>query len=805
MLLSDVRYALRGLWLSKGFAATAILCLGFGIGLNTTIFSIVDGVLLKPYPYTDADRLRILGLQNEPQKDYESGVSYLDLKDWKASATSFEAILPIAFRTLTVAEGAGEPERYSGALVSWDLFPTLGIRPVVGQGFTAADDEPGANGGVVLISHALWSNRFHRDPQAVGRTIQVNGVPSVIVGVMPERFEFPEMQKLWVPLTPFTAREPRGNRSLMPFAKLKPGVTDAQAIAELRGISRRLASQYPDTNKDWEATMRTLREEFVPADVTRIILLMMAGVTLVLFIACSNVANLQLARASVRRREISVRAALGAERRRIVTQLLTESVVVALVSVPIGLVLAQVASRAIFGMMPADDVPYYITWQVDWRSFAFSIVVAASTAILFGLAPALQVTRGNLHSDLKEGTRGNSVRRSPLRSGLVIAQLALAAVSLIGAMLFVKTFANLEKFNVGFDTKPLLSMRFSLPGPAYRDGDARLRRVEDVVKRVEAIPGVASAAASVLVPISGGGFEARVVVDGVASEPGKEPTIDFVGVTPHFHRTLGVAMQTGQDFTDAEGWSQTAVAVVNQTMARRFWLNRSPVGGRFRLAEGPMAQQWFTVIGVAPDIKHDEIDPGNQPFPVAYVPYTYHHGSNPGLLVRATGAPLGLVSAIRQQIRESEPNSPISNVATMDQVRERGYWQYAIFGWVFGAIGVVGLLLAAIGVYGVLSYAVSQRTPEIGVRIALGAGRPSVLWLVVSHGMFLAGVGVAIGLGLAAGTGRWTQEFLFEITPYDPLVFTAVTIFLLTVAFLASALPALRATKVDPLTALRGE
>jgi putative ABC transport system permease protein len=804
MLLSDIRYALRGLWLSKGFATVAILCLGFGIGLNTTIFSIVDGVLLKPYPWADADRLRILDLTNESQQD-RSWVSYLDVKDWKASASSFEAITPIAHRTFTVADSGGEPERYPGALVSWDLFPTLGVHPIVGQGFTAAHDEPGTNGGVVLISHALWSNRFHRDPQVVGRTIQVNGVPSVILGVMPERFEFPEMQKLWVPLTPFASKEPRSNRSLMPFAKLKRGVTDAQATAELKGISRRIAEQYPDSNKDWDASIRTLRDEFVPPDVTRIILLMMAGVTLVLFIACSNIANLQLARASVRRREISVRAALGAERRRIVTQLLTESVVVSLVSVPIGLVLAQVASRAIFGMMPPDDVPYYITWQVDWRSFVFSIVVAASTAILFGLAPALQVTRGNLHSDLKEGTRGNSVRRSPLRSGLVIAQLALAAVSLIGAMLFVKTFANLEKFDVGFDTKPILSMRFALPGPVYRDGDARRRRVEDVVKRVEAIPGVAVAAASQLVPISGGVSEYKIVVDGVASDPGQEPSIDFVGVTPHFHRTLGVAMQAGQDFTDAEGWSQTPVAVVNETMARRFWSNRSPVGGRFRIAEGPMAKEWFTVIGVAPDIQHDEIDPDNTKYPVAYVPYTYQHGTNPGLLVRATGAPLGLVSAIRQQIRESEPNSPISNVFTMDQVRDRGYWQYAIFGWVFGAIGVVGLLLAAIGVYGVLSYSVSQRTPEIGVRIALGAGRPAVLWLIVSHGMWLAGIGVLIGLGLAAGTGRWTQEFLFEITPYDPLVFTAVTLFLLAVAFLASALPALRATRVDPLVALRGE
>jgi putative ABC transport system permease protein len=542
----------------------------------------------------------------------------------------------------------------------------------------------------------------------------------------------------------------------------------------------------------------------VPQDVTQIVLLMMAGVTLVLFIACSNVANLQLARASARRREISVRAALGAERKRIVTQLLTESVVVSLLSVPIGLVLAQLGSRAIFDMMPPDDVPYYITWQVDWRSFVFSVAVAASTAVLFGLAPALQATRGNLHGDLKEGTRGNSVRSSPLRSGLVVLQLSLAAVSLIGALLFVRTFSNLDTYDVGFDTAPILTMRFALTGEEYRDGEARRRRVEDVVKRVEATPGVVAAAASSFVPLDGGGIGANIVVDGRPTEKGQEPSIDFIGVTPHFHRTLGVSMTSGQDFTDAEGWSQTPVAVVNETMAKMFWPDRPAVGGRFRLASGPL-KDWFTVTGVAPDIQHDDINPESQRYPVAYVPYTYQHAANPGLLIRASGPPGGLVSAVRQQIRESEPNSPISAVFTMDEVRAAGYWEYGIFGWVFGTIGVVGLLLAAIGVYGVLSYSVSQRTPEIGVRIALGAGRPAVLWLIVSHGMWLAGIGVLLGLGLAAVAMPQARQFFFEISPYDALVYSSVAVFLLAVAFLASALPALRATKVDPLVALRGE
>ncbi len=450
----------------------------------------------------------------------------------------------------------------------------------------------------------------------MGRKILVNAVPAVIVGVMPERFEFPQNEKIWMPLVPVVFKDARDARYLFTFGRLKPGVTIDQANADLQGVARRGGEAHPDTNKDWGATVVPLREEFVPPDVTRVIWLMMAGVTLVLFIACSNVANLQLARASARRREISVRAALGAERKRIVTQLLTESVVLSLVSVPLGLLLAQFGTRVLFDMMPPDQVPYYITWQLDWRSFVFSIAVAVSTAVIFGLFPALQASRGNLHGDLKEGTRGNSVRSSPLRSGLVVAQLALAVVSLIGALLFVRTFTNLETYDVGFDTRPLMTMRFFMPGATYEAPDAKGRRVEDIVRRVEGLAGVEAAFASNLVPVSGGGNGGNVVIDGYPSEPGREPGIGFVGVTPHFYRTLGVPMARGRDFTDAEGWSRAPVAIINETMAKKLWPGREALGGRFRLIGRDDLKEWFTVIGVARDIKHDDIDPDDQPFSV---------------------------------------------------------------------------------------------------------------------------------------------------------------------------------------------
>jgi putative ABC transport system permease protein len=804
MFLTDFRYALRGLWVSKGFATTAILCLAFGIGLNTTIFSIVDGVLLKPFPYHEADRVVILSLKNEPRDAWGDNLSYPDFKDWRDANSTFERVASFTGRSMTISDGGGEPTRYRGGLVSWDLFPLLGISPIKGQPFTPEQDSPGA-AGVMLISHAVWTTRYHQDPDIVGRKVLVNAEPAVIVGVMPERFEFPENQKIWMPLAPVVHRDGRGARRLLTFGRLKPGLAQAQATADLDGIAKRIAEQYPDTNKDWTAQIRTLREEFIPPNVTLVIWLMMAGVTLVLFIACSNVANLQLARASARRREISVRSALGAERRRIVTQLLTESVTLALVSVPLGLVLAQAGSRLIFNAMPVDQVPYYITWTLDWRSFAFSITVAASTAVLFGLFPALQASRGDLHGDLKEGTRGNSVRSSPLRSGLVVAQVALAVVSLIGALLFVRTFSNLDTYDVGFDTKPLMTMRFYLPGQVYEPVDAQAQRVEDIVRRVEGQAGVEAAYASNLIPVSGGSGSRPIVVDGTPTEAGKEPEIAFTGVSPHFFKTLGVPIARGRDFTESEGWSRTPVAVVNETMARKMWPAGNVLGGRFRTAGPGVTPEWFEVIGVVRDIKHDDIDPEDTPYEAVYVPVRYQPSTSMGLVVRTKGSPAAITSAVRQQIRESDSNLPIFNVRTMDEVRQLGYWQFGIFGWVFGTIGVVGLLLAAIGVYGVLAYSVSQRTQEIGVRIALGARPPSVVGLIVRHGMGLTCLGVVVGLLLAGAGMSKTRQLLFEISPYDPVVYAGVALFILAVALLASGLPALRATRVDPLVALRGE
>jgi len=803
MALTDARYAFRGLWHARGFATVAILCLSLGIGLNTTIFSILDGILLKPFPYADPERIVVLNAVNQPLGARRAGPSYQDLQDLARSSGQLTAVAASQGRSLTISDG-GEPERYLGAIVTANLFPLLGISPVIGQGFTDAHDRPG-DGGVVLLGHELWTRRYDADPGIVGRTISINGVPSVVLGVMPAGFEFPQNQKLWIPMAPLLADSARDARGLFAFGRLAAGVTMDEAQAEVSAIAAGLAREYPDTNRDWTIGIGTLRESFIPEEVSLVVWIMMAASTLVLFIACSNVANLLLARATSRRREISVRAALGAGRGRIIRQLLTESVVLALCAAPFGILIALAATRAIFAAMPADEVPYYITWSMDWRALVYAVVIAVSTAVVFGLLPALQVSRGNLHEALKEGTRGNSVRRSLLRSGLVVVQVSLALVALVGALLFVRTFLNLDSYAIGFDPKPLMTMRFYLPGAPYEVPDARARRVQDIVERIERLPGVEAAFASNMVPISGGGGGGSLVIDGQASEPGREPPIAFTGVTPHFRETLALPIVEGRSFTEAEGWSRSAVALVNTTMAERFWPDGQPVGARFRMATGGPPDEWFTIVGVVPDVQEDDIEPNEAPFPTAYVPYIYQQTLNTGLTIRVAGTPTSIVAAARDQIRQADPNLPIFAVQTMEDLRRLGYWQFGLYGWVFAGIGFGGLILAAVGVYGVLSYAVSQRTQEIGVRVALGADRGRVVRLIVGQGLGLASGGIALGLGLAAIATPGAEALLYNVSPFDPLSYAAVTVFLAAFAFLASYFPALRATRIDPVDALRGE
>ena len=803
MILQDLKHAVRSLVLDRGVTVIVVLCLALGIGINATLFSVVDAILIQSLPFAEADRLVLLDETFERGGIRFGDVSYQNLQDWKRQTTAFSAIVALTGRSIALSDGV-EPERYAGGVVTWDLFPTLGVPPALGRHFNQDDDRAGAE-PVVILSDEVWTRRYHGDRGIIGRSITLDGRPHTVVGVMPPKFNFPENQKVWVPVGPEAEKEPRSRRYLFTIARMKPGVDLARARADVAAMAANLAAQYPVTSEGWSATARPMADGFIPDDVRLVLLTMMGAVTLVLLIACANVANLMLARASGRQREFSVRAALGAGRARMVRQLLTECVLLGLTSAPLGIAIAYLGVWLLDGAVPPGDLPYFIHWEISGRVIAYTIAISALTGLVFGLAPALQAGRLNIQEVLRDGARGSghSGRRARLRNGLVIAEVALSLVLLVGASLFVRSYLNMKSASPGFETAPLLTLRFFMTGDAYAPADAKSQRVEDIVRRVEGLPGVQSAYASNFVPLGGGGGGGNAIVDGRAVPKGEEPFIMFVGITPHLHKTMGLSLLKGRDLTDAEGASRAPVAVINDTMARKLWPNAEAVGARFRLVETEPVE-WFTVIGVAPDIQQFQMD-DDPPVAMAYVPYPYGPSANTGVVVRAAANPAGLTAAVRSEIRFADPGLAIFDVRTMEDLRRSGFWQFRLFGFMFGIFGAAALFLAGIGVYGVLSFSVSQRTQEMGVRIALGAQRADVLRLVVRQGVTLAMIGVLVGVAGAFGITRLIASLLYNVTPTDPISFGGVAIFLTAIAFVASYLPARRAMSVDPIVALRNE
>ena len=792
-LVQDVRYAVRLLVRQPGFTAVAVLTLALGIGANTTIFSVVYSVLLKPLPYKDADRVVVANISVPDYRDLkETNQAFDDTAIWASNQYSLKA--------------GDETETLLGATVSPNFFAMLG-QPMLGRAFSEPEDHE----ALAVLSYDLWQRRFGAAPEVLGQAIELGGRSHTIVGVMPREFEFPNSEfKLWVTFGSAMAVTPQQaeNRQLRIFrllAHLRPGVAFEQAQAEMDAFARRQADQYPKTNEGVGLRLTPLYDRIV-GDVRTPLFVLLATVGLVLLIACANVANLMLARASGRQREFCVRAALGAGRPRLVTQLLTECVLLGVASMPLALAIAHVGVWLLDNAVPPDQVPYYIHWEINARAIAYTFAVSAATGVVFGLAPALHAGRLNLQEALRDGARGSgqSGRRARLRNGLVVVEVALALVLLVGASLFVRSFLNLQNANPGFDTAPLLTLRVYMTGPAYASPDQRAQRIDDIVQRLETLPQVEAVFASNFIPLASGGGGGGALIDGKAVPPGEEPYIFLAGTTPHLQKTMGMPILKGRDFTDAEGISRTPVAVINTTMAARFWPDADPIGARFKLAQGEPSE-WFTVIGVAPDIWRNNMDDDSPPLPGAFVPYRYAPTANTGLTIRTTGNPTAVAASIRAAIRAADSTLPIFAVQTMEDVRTTGFWQYRLFGYMFGIFGAAALFLAAIGVYGVLSFSVAQRTQEMGVRIALGASGSDVLGLVVRQGLTLAGIGVAIGLAGAFGITRVIQSLLYNVTATDPISFGGVSIFLALIAVLASYIPARRATNVDPIVALRND
>ena len=802
--LQDLRYAARTLIKNPGFAALTIACLALGIGVNSTIFSVVDTVAIRPLPFSDPDRLVSLHTTQRVNGIERGSVSFLDVRDWRARTHSFAEIGTSSGRSLTISD-SGEPERFIGATVSWNMFPMLRIQPVLGRQIREEEDTPGGP-RVVLLSYGVWQRRYASDPSVIGRTITVNGNPHTVIGIMPPKFQFPELAQLWIPQTPIEFSSLRIARSLQVMARLKPGVSLADARRDVAAVADSLAAEQHD-DQGWSAGAMALRDALMPSDIRLMVLTMMGAVSLVLLIACANVANLLLARATVRQREIAVRTALGAGRGRIVRQLLTESVLIAIAAAPLGVLIAYVGLQWLTASIPPQgQAPYYVDWSMNPRVIVYTSAVAVLTGLIFGIAPALQAAKANLQDALKDGGRGSAGgARNRLRNVLVVAEIALSLILLVGASLFVRSFMNLQDSRAGLDTAPLMTLRFYMPGDQYDVPDAMVRRVQDVVRRVEALPGVVSTVASNMVPLSGGGSGGGAIPEGVAIASGQEPQVAYYGVTPHLLKTLNVPLVAGRDFTDAEGLGKSAVAIVNGVFAKRLWPNRTDfVGQRFRLVDDKQSQ-WITVIGLVSDFRLFSVRDG-KPSPYAFLSYPHDPARNTGLTIRvAGGAPASITSAVRQEIRKADPGLPLFNIQSGEEARLNTFWQFRLFGWMFSIFGAIALVLASIGVYGVLAYAVSQRTQEIGVRMALGASRRNVFTLIVSQGARLAGIGILCGVIGAVAVTRVVTSQLYNVSPTDPVSFIGTAAFLALVALLASYIPARRATSVDPMIALRAE
>ena len=821
--IKDVRYAFRTLGRAPVLTGLAILCLALGIGANATMFSVVHSTLVQPLPFRDPDRLVDLWSMRRAAGGGRSTTLYRDFLDWQRQATAFEALVAVQDRSLTLTGGA-DPERVAGAAVSAGLFRMLGVVPALGREIDATDDRPGA-GPVVLLTDQLWRRRYQADPAIVGRAIGINGRPHTVVGVLPADVNFPFLQMAYVALAPLAHDAPRGARDLQLFGRLRAGATIERARDELGAVTDRLAAAYAE-NKGWGAHVRPLRDYFAPDEVKVATLAALGAVTLVLLIACANVANLLLARATSRAREMSLRSALGASRGRLARQLLTEALVLGLVSVPLGVVLTEVGIALLMAGVPADDVPYLIRFSVDRTTLFYTVAVAALSSVLFGLAPAWQVSKTNLGAAMREGGRtGSGGARARARNALVVGEVAIALVLLVGAALFMRSFLKLQGANAGFETAPLTTMRVYLPGNAYAEPGTKARRLEDILARMERVPGVRAAAASNLIPLDGGGDRGPVVVDGAPVEPGQERRVLHAGVTRRFFETLNVPLLRGRGFTASDEEQGSTVALVNVSFVRRVMaasdaagtdalgkrllsasdLGRlDAVGRRIRLLDLEGAP-WLTIVGVVPDFLTTEMDEATEAPPAVFVAYRLQETPNTGIIVHAAGDPAALTGALRAAVRDADAGLPVFAVATMDEVRRKGFWAFELFSWMFGIFGGLALVLGSAGVYGVLSYAVSQRTQELGIRIALGASTRDVLTLTVGHGLRLVAVGVVVGVVGAAALTRLIGTLLYDVTPTDPISFAAVTGLLGGVGLLASYLPARRAMRIDPVTALRSE
>ncbi len=799
----DLRYGARMLVKKPGFTFIAIVTLSLGIGANTAIFSVVNGVLLSALPYPQPEQLAMVWLDNRRQSIREDITSYPNFLDWRDQNKTFQGMA--GMRSLNVnLTGDGDPEEIRIASVSPNFFLLMGVNPALGRSFTAEEEQPGRD-RIVILSHGLWQRRFGADQGILNKTISLNGESSVIVGVMPPGFQFPERTELWSPLAPNERlRAARGSFWLPVVGRLKPGVTRAQAQADMNLIGNQLEQQYPDMNAGYGVNVVPLMEHTV-GSIRRSLLVLFGAVLFVLLIACANVANLLLARAAARQREVAVRAAMGAGRWRIVRQLLTESLLLAVVGGGLGVLLAWWGLQLLIDLSPAN-IPRLENIRLDGRALGFTILLSLLTGLIFGLAPALQTSQLELSESLKEGGRTGSggQRAQRIRGAFIVAEVALTLALLVGAGLLIRSFLRLQEVSPGFRTDHLLTLQLRLPRTKYPEGVQVASFYERLRERLSALPGVqnASATSGILLPKLTN--SSNFTVENKPQDPREQRLeLPFDSAQPNYFQTMGIQLLSGRAFTAQDARDKPEVAIINEAFVKRYFQNEDPIGKRFTFGDGNNNPQWITIVGVVRDTKRQGLD---QPIRIeSWMPHAQAPSRSMQIVLRTSGDPLALSQATREAIWSLDRDLPISRIETMEQILSENVAQRRLNMVLLGLFAMVALILAAVGIYGVMSYAVTQRTHEIGIRVALGAQTRDVLRLVVTQGMRLALAGVAIGLIATVILTRLMASLLFGVSATDPITFAAIAALLIVVALVACWVPARRASKVDPMVALRFE
>jgi putative ABC transport system permease protein len=800
-LLQDLKYSVRMLLKKPSFTAIAVLALAIGIGANTAIFSVVNAILLRPLPYKNFERVSMIWMNNPKLGVAEDWHTYPNYLDFKEQNQVYEDMAAFNNRSFNLT-GAGDPVRIVGAWTTASLFSVLGVEPVLGRAFTEAEEEPGKD-LVVVLSNGLWKRRFGGDSGIIGQPISMNGVNRTVLGVMPASFSFPEKStEVWIPL----ALNPQGrqDRNAIGYkavGRLKPGITMAQAQQDMGAIAKRLDDQFSQSG--YGINLVLLRDQETKG-VKTALLVLLGAVGFVLLIACANVANLLLARAAIREKEIAIRLALGAGRARIIRQLLTESVVLGAIGGAVGLLLAVWGLDALIALSPAD-VPLNQT-SIDVRVLGFTLVVSLLTGLIFGLVPALQASKPDLNDALKEGGRGagGGVRAIRIRNLLVVSEIALSLVLLVGAGLLIRSFIRLQQFELGFNPENLLTMRVQLPGSKYREEKQRAF-FQQLMERMEAVPGVQSVGAISSVFLTDTPSSTNFSIEGRPVPIGAEDIeVPLDVVTTKYFKVMGIPLIEGREFDEHDVPASPLVAIINQTFARRFFPDEDPIGKRYVYGRpGPNNNSWITIVGVVGDMRRTGFDRPVRP--ETFLPLSQNSDNALTIVARTTGDPANLAAALRSEVWAIDKEQSVYEIKTMRQILSEMLSQRRFNMLLLGIFAAVALTLAAVGIYGVMSYAVAERTHEIGLRMALGAQTSDVLNLIVRQGMVLAVTGLFVGLAASFALTRLMTSLLYGVSATDPVTFIAIPVVLTGVALGACLVPARRAIKVDPMVALRYE